>query len=63
MKGVSNDARENDPSYKHGLALIPAWISNHMHSINCDNITYPFPNFNAATVEVWDGLVILFHIL
>ena len=26
------------------------WISNHMLSAVCDEITYPFPN---STVEVW----------
>ena len=30
------------------------WISNHMFSKVCDEITYPFPNFNGCTVEVWD---------
>ena len=32
--------------------LIPAWISNHMPSKVWDEITYPFLNFNGATVEV-----------
>ena len=36
--------------------LIPAWISNHMHSKAKDEITYTFPNFNGATVEVWKGI-------
>ena len=30
--------------YYHGLSLIPAWISNHMTSKVCDEITYLFPN-------------------
>ena len=34
------------PLYWHGLALIPAWISNHMASKVCDKIIYPFPNVN-----------------
>ena len=37
----------------HGLILIPAGISNHRPSKMWDEITYPFPNFNGATVEVW----------
>ena len=41
------------PFYQHGLTLISAWISNHMPSKKWDEITYPFPNFNSATVEVW----------
>ena len=40
------------PFYQHGLTLIPAWISNHMHSKAWYEITYPFPNFNSCTVEV-----------
>ena len=40
------------PFYWHGLTLIPAWISNHMPSNMWDEITYPFLNFNGATVEV-----------
>ena len=34
------------------LTLIPAWISNHKPSNVWDEITYPFLNFNGATVEV-----------
>ena len=33
---------------------ISAWISNHMPSEVWDEITYPFPNFNGCTVEVWE---------
>ena len=29
------------------------WISNRTPSKVWDEITYPFPNFNGATVEVW----------
>ena len=32
--------------------LGPAWISNHIHYKLCDEITYPFLNFNGCTVEV-----------
>ena len=34
------------------LILIPAWISNCTHYDVWDKITYPFLNFNGATVEV-----------
>ena len=34
------------------LNLIPAWISNYMPGKMWDEITYPFLNFNGATVEV-----------
>ena len=40
------------PFYKHGLTLIPAWISNHMPRKVWDEITYPFLNFNGCTVGV-----------
>ena len=40
------------PFYLHGLTLIPAWISNYTHYNVWDEITYPFLNFNDATVEV-----------
>ena len=40
------------PFYEHGLTLIPAWISNYIHYKVWDEITYPFLNFNGATVEV-----------
>ena len=38
----------------HGLPLILPWISNHMSYKVCDEITYPFPNYNCAIVEVWE---------
>ena len=34
------------------LTLIPAWISNYIHYKLWGEITYPFLNFNGATVEV-----------
>ena len=40
-------------SSKHGLTLIPGWISNYIHYKVWYEITYPFTNFNGATVEVW----------
>ena len=38
---------------KNGLTSIPAWISNCNYHKVWDEITYPFPNFNGYTVEVW----------
>ena len=38
------------PFYYHGLV----WISNHMPNKLWDKITYPFPNFHGATIEVWE---------
>ena len=46
---------------QHGMRLmttnIPTWIRNHILSKVWDEITYPFPNINGATVEVleWIG--------
>ena len=36
--------------------LIPAWISMFIHYKVWDGITYPCPNFNGATVEVWEWI-------
>ena len=35
-------------------AQSPAWIKNYTHYDMCDEISYSFPNFNDATVEVWE---------
>ena len=40
------------PFYKHGLTLIPAWISNYMPGKVWDEITYLFLDFNGYTVKV-----------
>ena len=31
-------------------------IRNYIHDKVCDEITYPFPNFNNATFEVWEWI-------
>ena len=41
------------PFYWPSLTLILAWISNYIHYKMRDEIRYPFPNFNGATIEVW----------
>ena len=38
--------------YGHSLCWLRAWINDYMPSQMWDEITYPFPNFNCATVEV-----------
>ena len=38
------------------LSLIPTWINNRVHHKARDDITYPFPNFNSTTVEVWEWI-------
>ena len=35
---------------------MPAWIINYIHYKVWDGITYPLPNFNGATVEVWEWI-------
>ena len=37
--------------YYGSLTLISAWISNHTHYKVLGEITYPFLNFNGATIE------------
>ena len=39
-----------------GLTLIPAWISNYIRFKVWGEITYPFPHFNGATVEVMEWI-------
>ena len=36
--------------------LTSTWISNHTPSKVCNEITYPFPNFNGCTIEVWEWI-------
>ena len=36
--------------------LLLTWISNYINHKMWDEITYPFPNFNGAAVEVWKWL-------
>ena len=43
--------------------LIPGWISNHMPCKVQGEITYPFPNFNGCTVEVWEWICIFYSTL
>ena len=44
------------PFHKHCINLIPTWINNYMISKVWDEITYPFQNFNGATVQVWEWI-------
>ena len=44
--------------YLHGATLVPVWISNCIHYKMWDEIIYPFPTFNGATVEVWESTLI-----
>ena len=44
------------PLTRYKLTLIQRWISNCIHYKVWDKITYPFPNSNVCTVEVWEWL-------
>ena len=47
----------SDEIKKYVVVVIPCfetWISNPMSSKIMNGITYPFPNFSGATVEVWE---------
>ena len=38
------------------LTSVPTWISNYIHYIVWDEITYPFPDFNGVTIEGWEWI-------
>ena len=44
--------KQCNPFYWYGLTLIPAWISHYIRYKVWHGISYPFLNFNGATVEV-----------
>ena len=48
--------RTGTPFTEHGITLIPTWIIIHIHYEVWDEITYLFPNFNDATVEVCEWI-------
>ena len=50
-----NHLRLSSVTYSSGPPLL-TWISNCIHYKAWDEITYPFPNFNSATVEVWEWI-------
>ena len=47
----------------HGSSLILAWIINQNNYEVWNEMIYPFPNFNGATVEVWEWIIIISHTL
>ena len=42
------------PFYLNGLTLILRWII--LHYTMPEGITYPFPNLNGCTVQVWEWI-------
>ena len=55
LKSKQNRRRQGPFSW-HGLTWIPLWINNYTHYSTWDGITYLFPNFNGAAVEVWEWI-------
>ena len=53
---LANATDSRGPFQEHGLTLIPTRISNDTHIKVGDEITYPFPNVNGGTVEVWEWI-------
>ena len=49
------------PVHWHGLTLIPVRLSSYIHYKIWDEMIYLFPNFNGATVEVWDWINNFIH--
>ena len=56
MRNTNPHRDSRVPFCVHGLALIPAWISNYIHNKVWDKNTYLFPNFNGVAVEVWEWI-------
>ena len=38
------------------MPYLISWIDSYFHHKLWDEITYPFPNFNGCTVEVWEWI-------
>ena len=52
---LENSTDPRGPFYQHDFTLISAQMSNHHIQYKVwDEITYLFPNFNGAAVEVWE---------
>ena len=69
VSGVWHDIWKFAPFF-HQWSLLLTWITlnssmddNHMPSKVWDEITYPFPNFNGCTVELWEWISNFTHTL
>ena len=59
LTNMSSPTEEGETNRRvaHLLAVISTWIrNNYMPNIVSDEITYPSPNFNGVTVEVWEWI-------
>ena len=50
----ATDAESDFMSWRHHAVFGYAWISNYTHYKVWDIITYPVPNVNGCTVDVWE---------
>ena len=50
---IFSSAVPRGPFHLHWWISIPAWIRNDINHRVLGEITYPFPNFNGAVIEVW----------
>ena len=55
---LSVTSNDSGTFYKHGLTLIPAWISNQIPSKVWGEIIYAFLYFKGCTVEVQEWVSI-----
>ena len=56
MRGCQLQMLARGPFSNTVLSLVPAWKCNYIHDKVLDEITYPFQNFNGATVEVYEWI-------
>ena len=56
MEWLYSILHTREPFHYHRLTLIQVWIGNYMHHKAWNKITYPFPNFNSAAVEIQDWI-------
>ena len=56
LKNLNSTARPYDQQAFSPPDPTAIWISNQMHIKVWDEITYPFPNFNRWTAEVWEWI-------
>ena len=50
------ETRDQGPVSRTWINFNQSWICNYIHQIVWGEITYPFPNVNAAAVEVWEWI-------
>ena len=56
-RNEDSHSKPHAPFYWLAFKFKPAWIRFHIHRKVWDEITYPFPNVNGCTVEVWELII------